>query len=409
MRETLMELTETDIRYEFPVLRNNPDIIYLDSGATTQKPEAVIRRIDRYYRQENANVHRGIHTLGEAATEAYEGAREKVQKFIKAQKGEEIIFTGGTTDAINLVASSFRESRLGPGKKILLTAMEHHANLVPWQLAAARSGAELDFIPLADDGSLDLNRLEEKLTPDVAILALTHLSNVLGTVNPVEEIITKAHGAGIPVLVDAAQSIPRIPVDVQQLGADFLVFSGHKVYGPTGIGVLYGREEWLERLPPWRGGGDMIDTVALEASTWNTLPYKFEAGTPNIAGAAGLGASLEWLERRNVRLIAEKEEYLTAYLRSRLGELAWIKMLPAPEGARTGLVSFTIDEVHHYDAAQILDKKGFALRSGHHCAQPLHRRFGLEGSLRASFGVYNRESELDRLIEALQETHRFLA
>ncbi|WP_321991211.1 SufS family cysteine desulfurase [Marispirochaeta aestuarii] len=409
MKQTLMELTETDIRYEFPVLRNHPDIVYLDSGATTQKPESVIRRIDRYYRQENANVHRGIHSLSEAATEAYEGARGKVQKFLKAKKREEVIFTGGTTDAINLVASVFRESLLGPGKRILLTEMEHHANLVPWQLAAERSGAELDFIPLADDGSLDLNRLDEKLNPDVAVLALTQVSNVLGAINPVEEIIGRAHEAGIPVLVDAAQSIPRLPVDVQALGADFLVFSGHKVYGPTGIGVLYGREEWLERLPPWRGGGDMIDTVELEKSTWNTLPCKFEAGTPNIAGAAGLGAALEWLERRDARLIAEKEEYLTEYLRSRLEELSWIKMLPAPEGARTGLVSFTMDGIHPYDAAQILDRKGFALRSGHHCAQPLHRRFGLEGSLRASFGVYNRESELDRLVEALQDTRRFLA
>ncbi|WP_319476255.1 SufS family cysteine desulfurase [Marispirochaeta aestuarii] len=409
MKQTLMELTETDIRYEFPVLRNHPDIVYLDSGATTQKPESVIRRIDRYYRQENANVHRGIHSLSEAATEAYEGARGKVQKFLKAKKREEVIFTGGTTDAINLVASVFRESLLGPGKRILLTEMEHHANLVPWQLAAERSGAELDFIPLADDGSLDLNRLDEILNPDVAVLALTQVSNVLGAINPVEKIIGRAHEAGIPVLVDAAQSIPRLPVDVQALGADFLVFSGHKVYGPTGIGVLYGREEWLERLPPWRGGGDMIDTVELEKSTWNTLPCKFEAGTPNIAGAAGLGAALEWLERRDARLIAEKEEYLTEYLRSRLEELSWIKMLPAPEGARTGLVSFTMDGIHPYDAAQILDRKGFALRSGHHCAQPLHRRFGLEGSLRASFGVYNRESELDRLVEALQDTRRFLA
>ncbi|WP_233142877.1 aminotransferase class V-fold PLP-dependent enzyme [Marispirochaeta aestuarii] len=409
MRQTLMELTETDIRYEFPVLRNHPDIVYLDSGATTQKPESVIRRIDRYYRQENANVHRGIHSLGEAATEAYEGARGKVQKFLNARKREEVIFTGGTTDAINLVASVFRESLLGPGKRILLTEMEHHANLVPWQLAAKRSGAELDFIPLADDGSLDLNRLDEKLNPDVAVLALTHISNVLGTINPVKEIIGRAHAEGIPVLVDAAQSIPRLPVDVQALGADFLVFSAHKVYGPTGIGVLYGREEWLERLPPWRGGGDMIDTVELDGSTWNTLPYKFEAGTPNIAGAAGTGAALEWLERRDIRLISDKEEYLTEYLRSRLAELSWIKMLPAPEGTRTGLVSFTMDGIHPYDAAQILDRKGFALRSGHHCAQPLHRRFGLEGSLRASFGVYNRESELDRLVEALQETRRFLA
>ncbi len=404
-----MELTETDIRYEFPVLRSYPDMVYLDSGATTQKPESVLRRIDRYYRLENANVHRGIHALGEAATEAYEGSRDRVFKFINASRREEIVFTGGTTDAINLVASGFRESLLKPGKKILLSGMEHHANLVPWQLAAQRSGAELDFIPVSDDGSLELEDLEARLNNKVAIVALTQVSNVLGTVNPIDRIIDTAHSMGIPVLIDAAQSISRIPVDVQQLKADFLVFSGHKVYGPTGTGVLYGREEWLDRLPPYRGGGDMIDTVDLHTSTWNTLPYKFEAGTPNISGAAGLGAALEWLDRRDVRRVGEHEELLTEILRSRLEELSWIKMLPAPEGARTGLVSFTIDGIHHYDAAQVLDKKGFALRSGHHCAQPLHRRFGLEGSLRASFGAYNRESEIDRLLDALHDTRRFLS
>jgi cysteine desulfurase / selenocysteine lyase len=398
-----------DIRNQFPIFASHPGLVYLDSGATSQKPEAVIRRIDAFYRRENANVHRGVHRLGEAATEAYEGARDRVREFLGAAGREEIIFTRGTTDGINLLASGFRESRLRPGVKILLTEMEHHANLVPWQLAASRSGAVLDFIPVADDGSLDLDSLEEKLEGEVALVSLVHLSNVLGTVNPVKRIIAAAHERGIPVLIDAAQSVPRMPVDLKDLNADFLVFSGHKVYGPTGTGVLYGRRELMESLPPWQGGGDMIDTVQLRESSWNELPYKFEAGTPNIAGAAGLAAALEWTTSQGLDRIERHESALVEALRAELEELSWVHLLPAPEGSRNGAVSFTMDGVHHLDAAQILDKKGFALRSGHHCAQPLHRRFGLTGSLRASFGVYNRENEIPRLIAALEETRRFLA
>ena len=401
--------TNLPLRTEFPVLAAHPEITYLDNGATTQKPQEVIQRVEEYYSRENANVHRGIHTLSEAATEAYEGARDRVRSFINAEAREEIVFTRGTTDGINLVAAGFRESLLGPGKRILVSAMEHHANLVPWQLAAARSGAVLDFLPLLDDGSLDLSQLEEKLTRDTALVAVVHLSNVLGTINPVEKIIDAAHARGIPVLIDAAQSIPRIPVDIQALKADFLVFSGHKIYGPTGIGVLYGRRELLEQLPPYQGGGDMIDTVELETSTWNDLPYKFEAGTPNIAGAAGLAAALDWVENRGIAGMGKHEKELVEYLRSGLEDLPWIRMLPAPAGSRNGAVSFNIEGVHHLDAAQVLDKKGFALRSGHHCAQPLHRRFGITGSVRASFAAYNRREELDRLLTALEETRRFLA
>ena len=396
-------------RSDFPVLAADPELVYLDSGATTQKPEAVLERIDRYYRRENANVHRGIHRLSEAATAAYEGARERAAEFLGAGGREEIIFTRGTTEAINLVAAGFRETRLGPGKKILLTEMEHHGNLVPWQLAAARSGAELDFLHINDDGSLDLSELDRKLGSATAIVGVVHLSNVLGTINPVAEIIAAAHAREIPVLVDAAQSAARIPLDVAALDADFLAFSGHKVYGPTGIGVLYGKRSLLEELPPYQGGGDMIDTVELAESSWNDLPYKFEAGTPNIAGAAGLAAALEWIEAQGRERLAAHESELVETLRERLSRLDWIRMLPAPAGARNGAVSFTIDGVHHLDAAQILDKKGFALRSGHHCAQPLHRRFGITGSLRASFGAYNSLTEIERLIPALEETRRFLA
>ena len=405
-----MGLSDSDsIRNEFPIFSAHPDLVYLDSGATSQKPEVVIRRIEEYYRNENANVHRGVHTLAEAATEAYEGARERVNEFLGAAGPDEIIFTRGTTEGINLVAAGFRETRLRPGVKILLTEMEHHANLVPWQLAASRTGAVLDFIPVADDGSLDLETLDEKLAGDVALVSLVHLSNVLGTVNPVERIIAAAHERGIPVLVDAAQSVPRMHVNLKELNADFLVFSGHKVYGPTGTGVLYGRRELMESLPPFQGGGDMIDTVELRQSSWNDLPYKFEAGTPNIAGAAGLATALDWIVSQDPGRIERHESALVETLRAGLAELSWVHMLPAPAGSRNGCVSFTMDGVHHLDAAQILDRKGFALRSGHHCAQPLHRRFGLTGSLRASFGIYNQVDEIPRLIAALEETRGFLA
>ncbi len=398
-----------NIAADFPLLSSNPELVYLDSGATTQKPESVISRIDSYYRAENANVHRGIHRLAEAATEAYEGARDRVKGFLNAAYREEIIFTRGTTEGINLVAAGFREALLTSDSKILVTGMEHHANLVPWQLAASRTGARLQAVSVMDDGSLDLEDFRRKLDSSTAIVAVSHLSNVLGTINPVKEIIEAAHSLGVPVLVDAAQSVPRLFPDVRKLEADFLVFSGHKTYGPTGIGVLYGKKEYLDRLPPWQGGGDMIDTVELQSSTWNDLPWKFEAGTPNIAGAAGLTAALDYLDSFNRKEISAHEMELTRTLRTSLSSLPWINLLPAPEGECCGAVSFNIEGVHHLDAAYMLDKKGFALRSGHHCAQPLHRRFGISGSLRASFGIYTRRDELDKLIPALEEVRKFLA
>ena len=387
------------LKSEFPLLTANPELVYLDNGATTQKPAEVINRIMHFYMEENANVHRGIHRLSEAATDAYESARSR----------EEIIFTRGTTEGINLIASGCRESLLTRGKRILVTEMEHHANLVPWQLAAERTGAALDVVSVLDNGSLDMEDFKRKLEASTAIVAVTYLSNVLGTINPVKEIIQLAHKAGAVVLIDAAQSTPRLFPDVQELEADMLVFSGHKLYGPTGIGVLYGRQEILDQLPPYQGGGDMIDSVELKYSTWNDLPYKFEAGTPNIAGAAGLAAAVDWLSSIDQKKITEHEQELTDRLRSELSDLSWIKILPAPEGMRSGCVSFCINGVHHLDAAQVLDKKGIALRSGHHCAQPLHRRFGITGSLRASFAVYTDQSDLDRLINALKETYRFFA
>lgn len=397
-----------DLRSQFPIFSTNPELVYFDNGATTQKPQAVIDRISSYYSSENANVHRGVHRLADAATEAYEGARERVRDFLKADSPTEIVFTRGTTEAINLVASSFGSLRLKAGSRILLTEMEHHANLVPWQLAAERYGCELDFLSIADDGSLDLSNLDEQLTPQTALVAVVHLSNVLGTVNPVERIIEAAHARNIPVLIDAAQSASRMALDVVRLSPDFLVFSGHKLYGPTGIGVLYGRRKLLDAMPPYQGGGDMIDQVELHRSTWNDLPHKFEAGTPNIAGAAGLAAAIDWLENQGIEAIARHESTLVEKLRGALGQNPAVTLLPAPDGARTGTVSFTLEGLHHLDAAQILDKKGFALRSGHHCAQPLHRRFGLTGSLRASFAAYNSADEIDRFLAALDGTIGFL-
>ncbi len=398
----------TTLRNQFPILRANPDLVYLDNGATTQKPQTVIDRISTYYNAENSNVHRGVHRLADAATEAYDGARERVRSFLQAESTEEIVFTRGTTEAINLVASSFGAIGLKPGSRILLSEMEHHANIVPWQLAAERYGCELDYLAVADDGSLDLSDLEEKLTPETALVAIVHLSNVLGTVNPVERIIEYAHARNIPVLIDAAQSAARMVIDIPRLDPDFLVFSGHKLYGPTGIGVLYGRRALLDRMPPYQGGGAMIDNVDLQRSTWNDLPYKFEAGTPNIAGAAGLAAAIDWLEDQTIEAVARHESALVESLRAALEGHPAVTLLPAPAGARTGAVSFSLKGVHHLDAAQILDKKGFALRSGHHCAQPLHRRFGITGSLRASFAAYNSADEVDRFLKALDETIGFL-
>lgn len=396
------------LRDQFPIFLKDPGLVYFDNGATTQKPQAVIERLARYYESENANVHRGVHRLADAATEVYEGAREGIRRFIKAESVGEIIFTRGTTEAINLVAASFGAIGLKAGSRILLSEMEHHANLVPWQLAAQRFGCELDFLSVAEDGSLDLKELEDKLTSRTALVSLVHLSNVLGTINPIEEIIAAAHAKQIPVLVDAAQSAPRMTLDVSSMRPDFLVFSGHKLYGPTGIGVLYGRRELLERMPPYQGGGDMIDNVELTRSTWNDLPHKFEAGTPNIAGAAGLAAAVDWVETQGLETIFQHESALVERLRGELETNPVVELLPAPKGARNGAVSFTIEGVHHLDAAQILDKKGFALRAGHHCAQPLHRQFGLTGSLRASFAAYNSEAEIERFLIALGETIRFL-
>lgn len=394
-----------DMKKSFPLLADK-DLVYLDSSATTQKPLEVIERIEQYYREENANVHRAIYSLGEEATALYEDSRKSVQRFLGARSWREIVFTSGTTASINLLANSFCAD-LEEGDRILLTTMEHHSNLVPWQMAAQRHKLELDFIPLTPGGELDLEDLDRLLGPRTRLLSLTHVSNLLGTVNPVKDIIKKAHEKGIPVCIDAAQSAPRIPLDVQDLDCDFLAFSGHKTYGPTGTGILYGKEALLERLSPWMGGGDMISSVNLQESTWNEIPWKFEAGTPNIAGFLGLERALHWMEAQGLKNLMEHELDLTAYGRDLLSSIPQLDIYGPGGTKQLGVISFNIKGLHAHDSLQLLNRLGFALRAGHHCAQPLIRHLGVPSTLRASFGAYNSREDLDKLAEALEETILF--
>jgi len=361
----------------------------------------VIDATSRYYARENANIHRGVHWLSERATEAYDGVREQARKFLGAEHAHEVIFTHGTTEGINLVASSFGEAFVKPGDEIVVTEMEHHSNLVPWQLMAERRGARVRAIPVTDSGELDLSVLGTLLGPRTRILAVTQLSNVLGTVNPVAEIIAFAHERGVAVLVDGAQAAPRLPVDVQALGCDFFACSGHKMYGPMGIGLLFGREEWLDRMPPYQGGGDMIDTVGIERSTFAPLPAKFEAGTPNVAGVVGLGAALGWIESVGREAIGAHEDSLVAYTVDRLTAIEGVSIVGAP-AVRAGVVSFVMDGVHPHDIGTILDEHGIAVRGGHHCAQPLMARLGLMATARASFAAYNTSDEVDALVDGLR-------
>jgi len=392
-------------REDFPILSTNvrgaTPLVYLDNAATTQKPQSVIDATSRYYAAENANIHRGVHWLSERATEAYDRVREEARQFLGAKHGHEIIFTRGTTEGINLVASSFGEAFVKPGDEIVVTEMEHHSNLVPWQLMAERRGARVRAIPVTDSGELDLSVLGTLLGPRTRILAVTQLSNVLGTVNPVAEIIALAHERGVAVLVDGAQAAPRLPVDVQALGCDFYACSGHKMYGPMGIGLLYGREEWLDRMPPYQGGGDMIDTVGIERSTFAPLPAKFEAGTPNVAGVVGLGAALGWIESVGREAIGAHEDSLVAYTVDRLTAIEGVSIVGAP-AVRAGVVSFVMDGVHPHDIGTILDEHGIAVRGGHHCAQPLMARLGLMATARASFAAYNTSDEVDALVDGLR-------
>ena len=401
----------TAIREDFPILRERAHghpLIYFDSAATSQKPRAVIEALRDYYEHNNANVHRGLHELSSRATEAYEAARQRVATYLGAATAEEIVFTRGTTESINLVAQSWGGKFLRAGDVILLTEMEHHSNLVPWQLLAGRSGAQLRFVPVCDDGTLDLERLPALLTPEVKLFALTHVSNSLGTINPVAALCRKARALGALTLVDAAQSAGHLPIDVQELGCDFLAFSGHKMCGPTGIGALYARAEILQSMPPWQGGGEMIVSVTLEKSVFKKAPHRFEAGTPNIAGAIGLAAAIDYLERIGRPAIFEHDAQLARYAMERLSELPGMRVL-GPREERGALVGFVMDAAHPHDLTTFADQYGLALRGGHHCNQPLMRRFGLPGTTRASFYFYNTSEEIDRMIEILREAARFFS
>jgi cysteine desulfurase/selenocysteine lyase len=393
------------VRADFPILSetfHGKPLVYLDNAATTQKPLAVIDALSHYYRTSNANVHRAIYALGARATDAYEGAREKVRRFVNAAQAREILFVRGTTEAINLVAHSFVRPRLGPGDEVLVSHMEHHSNIVPWQLVCGLTGARVRVIPITDAGELDLERFDELLSPRTKLVAVVHVSNALGTVNPVEEIVRRAHARGVPVLVDGAQAAAHLPIDVQALGADFYAFSGHKLYGPTGIGALYGRAEHLEAMPPWHGGGDMIREVRFEGTTFAGLPNKFEAGTPDIAGAVGLGAAIDYLNGLGLAEVAAHEDALTRYALERLRELPGLRFV-GTAAKRGPVVSFELGDAHPHDVATVLDMEGVAIRAGHHCAQPIMDRFGVPATARASFALYNTRSEVDVLITALHK------
>lgn len=401
------------IRADFPVLqrevRPGVPLVYLDSAATSQKPDAVLSALDSYYRLHNANVHRGIHTLAEEATALYEGARRKVAAFINAASAREVIFTRNASEAINLVAHSWGRARLKAGDRLLLTEMEHHSNLVPWQMLSAERGLEIDIIPITADGLLDLAEADKLLALAPRLLAFTHMSNVLGTINPVAELCRRAHAAGAVVLVDGAQSVPHFAVDVQALGADFYVFSSHKMCGPTGIGVLWGREALLDAMPPFLGGGDMISSVQLREFTPAALPHKFEAGTPAIAEAAGLGAAVDYLQAVGIESIHAYEAELTEYVLERLSEMPGLTLYGPPAAGRGGVAAFTLKGVHAHDVAQVLDGSGVAVRAGMHCTMPLHARLGVSATARASFYLYNTAAEIDVLVAGLERVNNMFA
>jgi cysteine desulfurase/selenocysteine lyase len=392
-------------RLDFPIFAqpvHGRRLVYLDNAATTQKPQAVIDRLVRYYTEENANVHRGVHLLSERATEAYESARAAVARFVNAASTREVVFTRNATEGINLVADTFARSRLAAGDEILISAMEHHSNIVPWQMACQRTGAVLRVVPFADDGTLELEAYERMLGPRTRMVAVVHLSNALGTVNPVREIAARAHARDIPVLIDAAQSASHLRVDVQELDADFLVLTGHKLYGPTGIGALIGKERWLEALPPYQGGGDMIQSVTFEKTLYNVLPYKFEAGTPNIAGAVGLAAALDYLTAIGLDTVAAHERELLAYGTAALAGVPGLTLI-GRAAQKASVLSFVIDGIHPHDVGTVVDREGVAIRTGHHCAQPVMQRYGIPATARASLGLYNTRADLDALVAALHK------
>lgn len=396
------------VRQDFPILSRTvygKPLVYLDNGATTQKPRCVVDAITDEYYSVNANVHRGVHFLSQQATELHEASRETVRKFINARSTTEIVFTRGTTESINLLASSFGEAFLKEGDEVIVSTMEHHSNIVPWQLLQMRKGIVLRVIPMNDRGELLLDEYERLFTPRTRIVCVVHVSNVLGTVNPVREMIATAHAHGVPVLVDGAQSIPHMPVDVQALDADFYVFSGHKIYGPTGVGVLYGKEDWLDKLPPYQGGGEMILHVSFERTTFNELPFKFEAGTPDYIGTTGLAKALDYVSALGMERIAAYEHELTEYATRRLKEIPGMRIFgEAPE--KGSVISFLVGNIHHFDMGTLLDRLGIAVRTGHHCAQPLMQRLGIEGTVRASFALYNTKEEIDALVAGVERVSR---
>ncbi len=399
------------VREDFPVLGetvHGKPLVYLDNAATAQKPRAVIQRLARYYETENSNIHRGVHRLSEIATRAYEDARSTVKGFLNAAEEREIVFVRGTTEAINLVARCYGGSRLRPGDEVVISAMEHHSNIVPWQLICQEKGAVLRVIPVDDDGDIVMDEYRRMLSDKTRMVALPHVSNALGTVNPIKEMIAEAHAAGAPVLVDGAQGAPHANVDVRDLDCDFYAFSGHKLYGPTGIGVLYGKAALLEDMPPYQGGGDMILSVSFEHTEYNALPYKFEAGTPHIAGVIGLGAAVGYLTNLGVEAVAAHEDRVVAYAVERLRSVAGVRLVGTPE-RRASLVSFVLGDVHAHDVGTILDQEGIAVRTGHHCAMPVMDRFGVPATVRASFACYNTEAEVDVLADGLEKVRRIFA
>ncbi len=398
-------------RADFPALQqqvNDHPLVYLDSAASAQQPAAVIDTVADYQRHDHANVHRGVHTLSHRATEAYEGARDDIVSFINASNRHEIIFTSGTTESVNLVAQSFCRPMLAAGDKILLTQLEHHSNIVPWQLLCEQTGAQLLVAPIDDSGQVDIDKLMQQLQSGVKMLAIAHVSNALGSINPVKEIVAKAHSLDVPVLLDGAQAMPHMPVDVQDIGCDFYAFSGHKMFGPTGTGVLYGKESLLEAMPPYQGGGDMILEVRFDKTVYNDLPYKFEAGTPNISGMIGLGAAVRYLQAIGMDKVAAYEQQLLHYMTDKLAAVDGLRLIGTADN-KASVQSFLLDDIHPHDLGTILDHQGVAIRTGHHCAMPVMEYFGIPGTARASLGLYNNEEDIDRLVAALATAKELFA
>lgn len=398
------------VREDFPILGRevyNKPLVYLDNAATTQKPRCVIEAMTEEYYNVNANVHRGVHYLSQQATDLHEQARETVRQFINARSVNEVIFTRGTTESANLVVSSFSDAFMGEGDEVILSVMEHHSNIVPWQLQAAKKGIALKVIPMHDDGTLDMEAYVRLFSDRTKIVSVTHVSNVLGTVNPVREIIRIAHEHGVPVMIDGAQSTPHFKVDMQELDCDFFTFSGHKIYGPTGIGVLYGKEDWLDRLPPYQGGGEMIESVTFEKTVFGQLPFKFEAGTPDYVATHGLAKAIEYVTALGMDNIASHEQELTRYAMERMNAIEGMKIFgPADASMKDAVISFQVGDIHHLDLGTLLDRLGIAVRTGHHCAQPLMERLGVSGTARASFSLYNTREEVDALVSGIERVAR---